>query len=94
MKGEEVELIMDNSDQWHYGKARFPQIPYITRENNGPGTSRKRKYLAVMIKNGATYLYCGRDIIKMEHSNLPYIMEVCDRPINMGLIIWYLVGDG
>ncbi|MHA1339210.1 MAG: transposase [Promethearchaeota archaeon] len=46
-----------------------------------------------MIKSGTTYLYCGVDIIKKGHSNVPYIMEICDRLINMGLTIRYLMGD-
>lgn len=91
--GETIDILVDNTDQWYYGSDRFPDNPYITKGHNGPGTSRKRKYLGIMLKSGNTYLYCGVDIIKKGHSNVPVIMETCDRLLAMGFTIRHLIGD-
>lgn len=88
-----IDIIVDNSDQWYYGSDRFPDNPYITKGHNGPGTSRKRKYLGVMLKCGTTYLYVGVDIIKKGHSNVPKIMDACDKLLKIGLNIRYLIAD-
>jgi len=89
----ELDILIDNTDQWYYGKDRYPANPFITKGYNGPGTSRKRKYLGIMLKSGTTYLYCGVDIIKKSHSNVPFILETIDWLIKKGFKIRYLIGD-
>ena len=43
-----------------------------------------------MIKSGTTFLYCGVDIIKKKHSNVPYMIDTIDWLIldaeNLGLL--------
>lgn len=89
----EIDMIVDNTDQWYYGNDRYPDNLFITKGHNGPGTSRKRKYLGIMLKCGTTYLYCGVDIIKKKHSNVPFILETADWLIGKGYKIRYLIGD-
>lgn len=88
-----VEVIVDNTDEWYYGCHRYPKDQYITQGHNGPGTKRKRKYLGIMLKSGMTYLYCGVDIIKKKHSNVPKILEIIDWLIQKGFTITNVLGD-
>jgi len=90
---KKVDVIGDNTDQWYYGSDRYPANPFITKGYNGPGTSRKRNYLGLMIKSGNVYLYCGVDIIKKGHSNVPFILEIIDWLIGKGFEIRYFIGD-
>lgn len=90
---KELEFIVDNTDQWYYGRDRYPQNQYITQGYNGPGTKRKRNYLGVMIKSGTTYLYCGVDIIKKKHSNVPYMLDTIDWLKEKGFIIKHVLAD-
>jgi hypothetical protein len=90
---KELEYIVDNTDQWYYGKDRYPQNQYITKGHNGPGTKRKRKYLGLMIKSGTTFLYCGVDIIKKKHSNVPYMIDTIDWLMQKGFIIKHVLAD-
>ena len=46
-----------------------------------------------MIKSGTTYLYCGVDIIKKKHSNVPYIMYVIDWLVQKGFTIKHVLAD-
>jgi Transposase DDE domain len=89
----EIDILVDNTDVWYYGSDRYPDNPYITKGYNGPGTSRKRNFLGIMLKSGTTYLYCGVDIIKKKHSNVPFILETMDFLIEKGFKIRYLIGD-
>ena len=88
-----IDVLVDNVDVWYYGSDRYPENPFITKGHNGPGTSRKRKFLGIMLKSGTTYLYCGVDIIKKKHSNVPFILETADHLIKKGFTIRYLIGD-
>ena len=90
---ETLDVLVDNTDQWYYGSDRYPANPFITKGYNGPGTSRKRNYLGLMIKSGTTCLYCGVDIIKKKHSNVPFIMDTIDWLVQKGITVRYLVGD-
>ncbi|MHA1522309.1 MAG: hypothetical protein ACTSRK_19220, partial [Promethearchaeota archaeon] len=89
----ELEFIVDNTDQWYYGQDRYPKNQYITQGHNGPGTKRKRKYLGVMIKSGSTYLYCGVDIIKKKHSNVPFMIDTIDWLLQKGFTIKHVLAD-
>ncbi len=89
----ELEFIVDNTDQWYYGQDRYPKNQYITQGHNGPGTKRKRKYLGVMIKSGSTYLYCGVDIIKKKHSNVPFMIDTIDWLLQKGFKIKHVLAD-
>lgn len=89
----ELDILVDNTDQWYYGEDRYPNNPFITKGHNGPGTSRKRKYLGIMLKSGKTYLYCGVEMIKKNHSNVPFILDTIDWLKGKGFNIRYLIGD-
>jgi hypothetical protein len=89
----EIELIIDNTDQWYYGNDRYPANPFITKGRRGPGTSRKRKYIGIMLKSGTTYLYCGVDLIKKKFSNVPFILKTADILLQKGFKIRYIIGD-
>lgn len=91
--GYEIDLLVDNTDQWYYGNDRYPANPFISKGYNGPGTAWKRKYLGMMLKSGTTYLYCGVDMIKKKQSNLPFILKIMDHLLNKGFKIRYLIGD-
>ncbi|MHA1718082.1 MAG: hypothetical protein ACTSXK_00985 [Promethearchaeota archaeon] len=75
---KEIDILIDNTNQWYYGNDRYLQNLFITKEYNGPGTSRKRNNLGIMIKFGNTYLYCSVDIIKKKHSNVSIILNTMD----------------
>lgn len=90
---KEIVLIVDNTDQWYYGSDRYPYNPYITEGYNGPGTKHKRKYIALMIKSGSTYLYYGVDLVKKHGSNVPFMIQIIDRLIQQGFTIKYVLGD-
>ena len=89
----DIDILVDNTSEWYYGNDRYPQNPFITKGYNGPGTSRKRNYLGIMLKCGAVYLYCGVDIIKKKHSNVPFILETVDFLRKKGFNVRYLIGD-
>ena len=88
-----VSILVDNNNQWYYGSDRFPANPLINKSNKGPGTSRRRNYLGIMIRSGKTSLYCGVSIIKKGHSNVPDIMQCIDQLILEGFQIDYVLGD-
>lgn len=88
-----LTVIVDNNDQWYYGSDRYPDNPYINKSHKGPGTSRRRKYLGIMIRSKKTSLYVGVSLIKKEHSNVPDIMNCIDRLIQQGYHIDHLQGD-
>ena len=90
---KKLTVLVDNNDQWYYGSDRFPANPFISKSNKGPGTSRRRKYLGIMIKSGITSLFCGVSIIKKKHSNVPDIMKCIDRLILNGFQIDHVQGD-
>lgn len=90
---KEVEVLVDNTDEWYYGSDRYPDNPFITKGHNGPGTNRKRKYLALMLKSGSVYLFCGVDLIRKHGSNVPFIIKTLDWLIQKGLTIKYVLGD-
>src|SRR5271157_1391253 len=89
----QVDLLVDNTDQWYYGGDRYPANSFITKGQNGPGTSRKRKYLAIMLKCGTTYLFVGHSLIKKGASNVPDILSTADWLIKRGFKIRYLLAD-
>ena len=86
-------VIVDDNDIWYYGKDRFPDNLYINRRNRGPGTTRRRKYCAVMIRSKNTSLYMGVEIIRKHHSDVPFILKCIDRLILNGFRVTYIMGD-
>ncbi|QEE16161.1 transposase [Promethearchaeum syntrophicum] len=89
----QIDLLIDNTDQWYYGSERFPQNPFLTKGYNGPGTSRKRNYLGLMIKSKGTSLFVGIHLIKRKHSNVPKILHCIDRIIQHGFNVRAVIGD-
>jgi hypothetical protein len=88
-----IDLIADNTDQWYYGGDRYPVNPFITAGYNGPGTKHKRKYLALMLKCGTTYLYVGCVLVKKGASNVPDILGTADWLLAKGFKIRHLLAD-
>jgi len=91
--GQKLTLLVDNTQEWYYGKDRYPQNQFINGGHNGPGTNHKRNYLGMMIKSGKTFLYAGVDMIKKGASNVPTIMANIDRLIQDGFIIEKVLAD-
>lgn len=89
----EIDILVDNTDEWYYGRDRYPANPFITRGHNGPGTSRKRKYLGVMLRSSTTYLFCGVDVIQKKHSNVPFIVDTLDWLAGLGFQVRHVLGD-
>ncbi|WP_371804785.1 transposase [Candidatus Lokiarchaeum ossiferum] len=89
----QLDLLVDNTDQWYYGSDRFPKNPLINRSHKGPGTSRRRNYLGLMIKSQGTSLFVGIHLIKKKHSNVPKIMHCIDRLILRGFNVRTVIGD-
>jgi hypothetical protein len=44
-----IDLLADNTDHWYYGGDQYLDNPFITKGWNCPGTSRKRRCLAIML---------------------------------------------
>jgi len=88
-----LSVIVDDNNEWYYGSDRYPDNQYINKSNKGPGTSRRRKYCAVMIRSKNTSLYVGVEIIKKRYSNEPFILKCIDRLILNGFHIDYVMGD-
>lgn len=91
--GKTIDLLVDNTDQWYYGNDRFPENPFITKGYNGPGTNRKRKYLALMLRSGPLSLFVGFHLIQKQHSNDPKILELLDWLTKEGISIRSVLGD-
>jgi len=91
--GKYIDILVDNTDQWYYGNDRFPENPFITKGYNGPGTNRKQKYLALMIRSGPLTLFVGYFLIQKHHSNDPEILEVLDWLENEGISMRSVMGD-
>ncbi|WP_371803576.1 transposase [Candidatus Lokiarchaeum ossiferum] len=89
----QLDLLVDNTDQWYYGSDRFLKNPFINRSNKDLGTSRRRNYLGLMIKSQGTSLFVGIHLIKKKHSNVPKIMHCIDRLILCGFTVRTVIGD-
>ena len=89
----EIDLLADNTDQWYYGGEQYPDNPFITKGWNGPGTSRKRKYLAIMLKCGTTYLFVGCSLVAKGTSNVPDLLATADWLLAKGFKIRHLLAD-
>jgi len=90
---KELCVIIDDNDEWYYGNDRFPANQYINKSNKGPGTSRRRKYCAVMVRSKNTSLFIGTEIIRKHCSNVPFILNCIDRLILTGFKITFVMGD-
>lgn len=90
---KKITILVDNTQQWYYGKDRYPQNPFITGGHNGPGTNRKRNYLGLMLKSGSTFLYVGVEAIKKGVSEVPFIMANLDHLIQLGYTIEKVIAD-
>ena len=90
---KQTDMMVDNTDKWCYGSDRFPENPFITKGYNGPGTNRKRKYLAIMLRSGHLNLFVGFDLIEKHHPNHPKILEVIDWLRKEGISIRSVIGD-
>lgn len=88
-----IDLLVDNTDQWYYGGDRHRANPFITKGHNGPGTSRKRKYLALMLKRGTMYLYVGCSLVQKGASNVPGIFATADWLLAKGFQVRHLLAD-
>jgi hypothetical protein len=88
-----LTILVDNTQEWYYGKDRYPENPFITGCHNGPGTNRKRNYLGIMAKSGSTFLYVGVETIQKGASNVPFIMAKLDHLIQCGYIIEKVLAD-
>jgi hypothetical protein len=88
-----LTILVDNTQEWYYGKDRYPQNPFITGGHNGPGTNRKRNYLGIMAKSGSTFLYVGVEAIKKGVSEVPFIMANLDHLIQLGYTIDKVLAD-
>jgi hypothetical protein len=88
-----IDLLADNTDQWYYGGDRYPANPFITQGWNGPGTKRKRKYLAIMLKCGTTYLFVGCSLVAKGTSNVPDLLATADWLLAKGFKIRHLLAD-
>lgn len=90
---EHLVVIVDDNNEWYYGSDRFPENQYINKNNKGPGTSRLRKYCAVMIRSKNTSLFIGVELVQKAHSNVPFILKCIDRLILNGFHIDFVMGD-
>jgi len=90
---KKLDILVDNTQEWYYGRDRYPKNPFITKAHNGPGTSRKRNYLGIMIKSGSTYLYVGVELIKKGDSNVPFIMQHLDHLTQLGYKVDKVLAD-
>ena len=90
---KKIDLLADNTDQWYYGGDRYPANPFITAGHNGPGTKHKRKYLALMLKCGTTYLYVGCTLLQKGASNVPDVLATADWLLAKGFTIRHLLAD-
>ena len=88
-----VDLLIDDTAEWYYGKDRFPLNPAITGGHNGPGTSRKRNYFACLLKVGKFYLYCGVVQLEKGASEVPHVERVIDRLAALGVEVRVVMGD-
>jgi hypothetical protein len=88
-----VDLLIDDTAQWYYGKDRFPLNPSITGTNKGPGTNHKRNYFACMLKAGKFYLYCGVFLVPKGESEVPRLEHVLDELAKMGVKVRMVMGD-
>ena len=90
---KEIDLLVDNNNQWYYGSDRYPANPFINKHYKGPGTSRRRNYLGLMLRSQGVSLFCGVYLIKKGDSNVPRILECVDRLIQRGFHINSVIGD-
>lgn len=90
---KDVDLLIDDTAQWYYGKDRFPVNPSITGTNKGPGTSHKRNYFACMLKAGKFYLYCGVFLVPKGESEVPRLEHVLDELAKLGVTVRLVMGD-
>ncbi len=88
-----VDLLIDDTAQWYYGKDRFPLNPSITGTNKGPGTSHKRNYFACLLKAGKFYLYCGVFLVPKGESEVPLLEHVLDELAKLGVRVRMVMGD-
>jgi hypothetical protein len=90
---KEIEVYIDYTNKDYYGKDRFPSNPYITGTNKGAGTSRMRKYCALMISSGTTRLFAGVFLTRKGRSKVPGIAGALAMLDRWGFTIKKIFGD-
>jgi hypothetical protein len=90
---KEIEVYIDYTNKDYYGKERFPANPCITGTNKGAGTSRMRKYCALMISSGTTRLFAGVFLTRKGRSKVPAIAKALEMLTSWGFIIKKVFGD-
>ncbi len=90
---DEIEVYIDNTNKDYYGKDRFPSNPSITGTHKGAGTSRMRKYCALMISSGTTRLFAGVFLTRKGRSKVPAIANALVMLAKWGFAIKKVFGD-
>lgn len=88
-----IEVYIDYTNKDYYGKDRFPKNPFITGTHKGAGTSRMRKYCALMISSGTTRLFAGVFLTRKGRSKVPAITDAIVMLAKWGFTIKKIFGD-
>lgn len=88
-----VDLLVDGTDQWTYRKDKGAGDPYVVGGTNGPGTNRKRRYLALMVHAGKVSLFCGLTVLRRGQSEVPFIVTCLDSLVARGHRVRQVMGD-
>ncbi len=89
----EVEVYVDYTDKWYYGKDVFPANPYITGVHDGPGTNRARKFCALMLASGSTWLFAGVFLTQKGKSKAPAVADAIAKLRAWGFTVKRASGD-
>jgi len=89
----EIVVYFDFTKDNFYGKDVFPFNPCITNVHDGKGTSKARKYAAVMIASGSTWLFAGYVLTKPGLGRELHVGTMLQRLVNWGFTIKDTFGD-
>lgn len=88
-----IEVYVDYTNEWYYGKDEFPSNPFITGVNNGPGTSKARKFCALMISSGSAWLFAGVFLTQKGKKKAPDVADAIQKLHEVGFTIKRVFGD-
>jgi len=91
--GGAVEVIVDYHNKYFYGKDVFPTNPFITGVNHGPGTNKARKFCALMLSSGRTWLFFGVFLTQQGKEKAPDVAAAVDKLRQWGFTITRVMGD-
>src|SRR5271157_3297310 len=91
--GNEVEVLVDYHNKYFYGKDVLPANPFITGVHKEPGTNKARKFCALVLSSGRTWLFFGVFLTQQGKEKAPDVAAAIEKLRKWGFTIKRVMGD-